>query len=91
MGSNFCKNLVLDKCSFSRFDAHQGVANATIRNSTIGYVGINAIGFGTFLVEDSTVYGRSFFNLRYRLRQYVAGRFHHPKLCFHSFVRQDGQ
>ncbi|MFO7936791.1 MAG: hypothetical protein R6V06_04195 [Kiritimatiellia bacterium] len=64
MGSNFCKNLLLDQCSFSRFDAHQGVANATIRNSTIGYVGINAIGFGTFLVEDSTVYGRSFFNLR---------------------------
>jgi hypothetical protein len=34
MGSNYSKNLVYDKCTFSRFDAHMGVANATIRNST---------------------------------------------------------
>jgi len=53
-----------DRCTFSRFDAHQGVANATIRHSTLGHAGINAIGFGTFTVEDSTVYGRSFINLR---------------------------
>jgi len=32
LGSNYCKNLVYDKCIFSRFDAHMGVANATIRN-----------------------------------------------------------
>lgn len=64
MGSNFCKNILLDKCSFSRFDAHQGVANATIRNSTLGHAGINAIGTGTFTVENCTVYGRSFINLR---------------------------
>lgn len=64
MGSNYCKNLVLDKCTFSRFDAHMGVANASIRNSTLGHQGINAIGSGTFTVENSTVYGRSFINLR---------------------------
>ncbi len=64
MGSNFCKNLLLDKCVFSRFDAHQGVANVTIRNSTLGHAGINAIGFGTLIVENSTVYGRSFISLR---------------------------
>jgi hypothetical protein len=64
MGSNFCKNILLDNCSFSRFDAHQGVANATIRNSTLGHVGINAIGSGLFLVENSTIYGRSLINLR---------------------------
>ena len=64
MGSNFCKNLLLDKCTFSRFDAHQGVANATIRNSTLGHAGINAIGFGTLVVENSTVYGSSLINLR---------------------------
>lgn len=55
MGSNFCKNLVYDKCTFSRFDAHMGVANATIRNSTLGHQGINAIGSGTFTVENSTI------------------------------------
>ena len=41
-----------------------GVANATVRNSKLGYMGINAIGFGTFLVENTTVYCNSFFNLR---------------------------
>lgn len=64
MGSNFCKNLVLDNCIFSRFDAHMGVANATIRNSTLGHMGINAIGSGIFTVENTTVRGRSFINLR---------------------------
>ena len=62
--SNYCKNLLYDKCVFSRFDAHMGVANATLRNSKLGHMGINAIGFGTFLVENTTVRCRSFFNLR---------------------------
>ncbi|MCU0404778.1 MAG: hypothetical protein MUE99_09545 [Chitinophagaceae bacterium] len=64
MGSNFCKNILYDSCVLSRFDAHQGVANATIRNSTLGHQGINAIGSGMFIVENSTVYGNSFINLR---------------------------
>ena len=64
MGSNYCKNLILDSCIFSRFDAHMGVANATIRNSTLGHQGINAIGSGTFTVEHSTIYGRNLINLR---------------------------
>ena len=63
-GSNYCKNLLYDGCTFSRFDAHMGVANATVRNCELGYMGINAIGFGTFLVENTTVRCRSFFNLR---------------------------
>ena len=64
LGSNYCKNMLYDDCVFSRFDAHMGVANATIRNSELGYMGINAIGFGTFLVENTTVRCGSFFNLR---------------------------
>lgn len=64
MGSNYCKNLAYDSCTFSRFDAHMGVANASIRNSKLGHQGINAIGSGTFLVENSIVYGRSLINLR---------------------------
>ena len=64
MGSNYSKNLLFDTCALSRFDAHMGVANATIRNSTLGHMGINAIGSGTFTVENSTVRGRSFINLR---------------------------
>lgn len=64
LGSNYCKNLVYDNCTLSRFDAHMGVANATIRNSTLGHMGINAIGTGTFTVENTTVRGRSLINLR---------------------------
>ena len=64
LGSNYCKNLLYDKCTLSRFDAHMGVANATIRNSTLGHMGINAIGSGTFTVENSTINGRTLINLR---------------------------
>ena len=64
LGSNYCKNLLYDHCVFSRFDAHKGVANATIRNSTLGHMGINAIGSGTLTVENTTVRGWSFINLR---------------------------
>ncbi len=64
IGSNYCKNLVYDNCTFSRFDAHMGVANATIRNSTLGHQGINAIGSGVFIVENSTIASRNLINLR---------------------------
>ncbi|MEN8228173.1 MAG: hypothetical protein ABFS38_08470 [Bacteroidota bacterium] len=64
LGSNYCKNLLYDNCTFSRFDAHKGVANATIRNSTLGHMGINAIGTGTLTVENTTIRGRSLINLR---------------------------
>jgi len=64
MCSNFCKNLVLDGCSLSRFDAHQGVYNATIRNSEIGHMGILAIGKGTLLVENTTIKTRHFMGFR---------------------------
>lgn len=64
MGSNYSKNILFDSCTFSRFDAHKGVANATIRNSTLGHMGINAIGSGTFTVENATIHARSLINLR---------------------------
>jgi hypothetical protein len=64
LGSNYCKNLLYDNCSFSRFDAHKGVANATIRNSTLGHMGINAIGSGTLIVENTTIRGRNLIKLR---------------------------
>jgi hypothetical protein len=64
MGSNYCKNLLYDSCTLSRFDAHMGVANATIRNSTLGHMGINAIGSGVLTVENSTVNSGTFIMLR---------------------------
>lgn len=64
MASNYCKNLLYDNCTLSRFDAHSGVANASIRNSTLGHGGINAIGFGTLTIENSTIYSKNLINLR---------------------------
>lgn len=64
LGSNYSKNLLYDNCIFSRFDAHMGVFNASIRNSTLGHMGVNAIGVGTFIVENTTIRGRSLINLR---------------------------
>ena len=63
-GSNYCKNLTYDGCVFSRFDAHQGVLNATIRNSVLGHHGIKLIGSGTALIENTTVLSASFVDLR---------------------------
>ncbi len=63
-GTNYCKNLVYDGCVFSRFDAHQGVLNATIRNSVLGHHGIKLIGSGTALVENTTVLSGNFIDLR---------------------------
>jgi len=64
MASNFSKNLLYDHCTFSRFDAHMGVANATVRNSTIGHQGIALIGSGLFTMENTTVHGSNFISLR---------------------------
>lgn len=63
-GTNYCKNLVYDGCALSRFDAHQGVLNATIKNSVLGHHGIKLIGSGTALVENTTVLSDSFIALR---------------------------
>lgn len=63
-GSNFSRNLLFDGCSFSRFDAHMGVANATVKNCKIGYMGLSSIGFGTFLVENTTIRANGFVRLR---------------------------
>lgn len=62
--SNYAKNILFDKVEFSRFDAHMGVANATILNSRLGHMGINAIGCGTFRVENTEIRGPGVFNLR---------------------------
>ncbi|MGL4594425.1 MAG: hypothetical protein ACRCUY_06815 [Thermoguttaceae bacterium] len=63
-GSNYSKNITFDTVEFSRFDAHMGVANATIKNSVLGHQGINIIGSGTFLIENTKVHGGNFVSLR---------------------------
>lgn len=63
-GTNYCKNFVYDGCVLSRFDAHKGVANAAIKNSVIGHSGASIIGYGTFLIENSTFMTNKIVNLR---------------------------
>ncbi len=63
-GTNYCKNLTYDGCAFSRYDAHQGVLNATVKNSVLGHHGIKLIGHGTALVENTTVLSGNFIDLR---------------------------
>ncbi|MGH8019840.1 MAG: hypothetical protein ACREIA_16485 [Opitutaceae bacterium] len=65
IGTNFCKNILLENCTLSRMDTHQGVSGTyTIRGCTLGHMGLNAIGRGTLMVENSTLNGRSFIMLR---------------------------
>jgi hypothetical protein len=57
--SNFCKNLSLENCKISRFDAHQGVTNVSIRNCEIGHQQIKLIGFGEAVIENTVVHAPS--------------------------------
>lgn len=62
--SDYCKNLALDGCTFSRFDAHMGVTNVSIKNCTLGWQCCNLIGHGQATIEDSSLYGYGFISLR---------------------------
>ena len=53
MGSGQCKNVTWEGCTLSRFDAHDGIHNVTIRNCTIGEL-INLVGSGTAYLENVT-------------------------------------
>ena len=65
IGTNNCKNILLEDCYLSRMDTHMGVSGTyTIRRCTLGHVGLNAIGRGQLTVEDSTLYGRALINFR---------------------------
>lgn len=64
MGSNYCKNLTYDGCIFSRFDAHQGTYNATIKNSEIGHQKLSVIGKGTLYVENTVFHSDTVVGLR---------------------------
>ena len=63
-GSNFTKNITFDSVVFSRFDAHKGTTNPIIRNSEIGHMGLQLIGSGTCVIENTKVFGHQFINLR---------------------------
>ena len=65
IGSNFCKDILLEDCHLSRMDTHMGVSgNYIVRRCELGWMGLNAIGRGKLLVEDSTLYGSTLVSFR---------------------------
>ena len=64
IGSNFTRDFLMEDCVFSRYDAHCGVTNCTLRRCALGHQCLNTIGFGTFLVEDTEAYGNALVGLR---------------------------
>jgi hypothetical protein len=64
-GTNFMKQILLEDCELSRMDVHQGVSGSyIIRRTTLGHMGLNAIGRGKLIVEDSTLHCRSLIRFR---------------------------
>ena len=53
MGSNYNKNITFDSSVLSRFDAHAGIYNIVIRNTTISYIKLT--GGGKAIIENSKI------------------------------------
>lgn len=64
MCTNFCKDITIDGCVISRFDAHMGVTNCRIRNSSLGWMTVHLIGHGIFEMDRCDIYGRFLIELR---------------------------
>lgn len=52
-GTNYCKNLTYDSCELSRFDAHCGLYNGKVINSTI--CNFELIGAGTMEIINTVI------------------------------------
>jgi len=57
MCSNFGRNLTLEGCVFSRFDAHEGSWNITVKDCTLGH-SFNMVGGGLALIENTKKIGK---------------------------------
>ncbi len=65
VASNFMKNFTVEDCVLSRVDVHMGVSGQyIIRRTTLGHAGLNAIGRGQLIVEDSIIGSRRLLNFR---------------------------
>jgi hypothetical protein len=53
MGTNYCKNLTYEGCTLSRLDAHAGVYNVTVKDTTITYIKLT--GGGVAQIEGCRV------------------------------------
>lgn len=63
--TNFMKNVLVEDCVLSRMDVHQGVSgHYIVRRSTLGHQGLQAVGRGLLLLEDSTVHSSNLIHFR---------------------------
>lgn len=62
--SNFCKDIRMENCVISRFDAHMGVCNVTLTGCRFGYMGVQCVGFGKALIQDCEVHRNTLVWLR---------------------------
>ena len=73
-GTNFCKSITVQNGSrINRIDAHMGTYNLTVKDSTVGYMGIAAVGFGDMNIENVTSYAEHFITLRRDFGSYWEG------------------
>jgi hypothetical protein len=62
--SNFCKDMHLEGCVLSRFDAHQSATNVTLKNCKFGHQSVQVVGYGTLLLENCEIHRSCLINLR---------------------------
>lgn len=65
MGTNMLKDVTVEHCRINRFDVHFHLWNLTIRDSRIGYKGVNLTGGGQLMVTNTVVQSHSFLNFRH--------------------------
>lgn len=63
-GTSYCKDFVVDNCTLNRVDAHEGVYNLTVKDSTVGYFGVEVVGAGKLLIDNSTLIAQSMLQFR---------------------------
>lgn len=65
VATNFMKNFLVEKSVLSRVDVHMGVSGSyIIKDCTLGHAGINAIGRGQLIVENTTLHSGNLINFR---------------------------
>ena len=65
MGTNHCRNLMFDNVWNCSFDAHSGLHNVTIKDSTLEH--LNFIGGGLIKYENVTVYANKKYAINLRI------------------------
>lgn len=63
-GTNYVKNLRLERCFLNRFDIHSFGWNITVLDSEIGYRGLTVTGGGELRIENTACYNNTFIAFR---------------------------